>query len=290
MNKNFKIWGVRFSLAGDLVMALPVLNYLEIKYPNSYKYWVIAKKCSQFSSIFLNHPLIDSIRITEGEESLGSRDCEIMNSCNLILNIAPQHPDGMPTTTKQSCWWNFFNIYQETFRMAGFNVEEYQKLPIDLQYSKLEKWFDTPKINKTIAIFPFTSYGLNARSPSVNWWHSMVEKISKLGYTIFHFGGEKEPDINSHHRLTDLTIFEQIKIALGCDLVINTNSGSGLIMGAYGKEQITLLTNDAPGHFQNPLAFAPLNYKNNNINIFQPGGCDKINQDLVLESIKQLCS
>ena len=57
MGKDFKIWGISYGLIGDLIMALPSLTYYEKKYPNSYKIWVIEKKCSQCASLFLNHPL-----------------------------------------------------------------------------------------------------------------------------------------------------------------------------------------------------------------------------------------
>lgn len=290
MRKNFRIWGLRGSLAGDMTMSLPILNYLEQQYPNSYKYFVIHKKCSQFASLFINHPLIDCIRITENKESLGAEDIEIMKQCDLAINIAPQHPDGMPATTEESCWWNKWTLTQETFRMAGFDVNEYIKMPIELQYPKLTQWFDIQKLKNVIAIFPFSSYGVESkRSPSYEWWKRMIKLLIDNKYTVFHFGGENEPNFgfDLYYRFCHLPIFEQIKMALGCDLIINTDSGSGWIAGSYGARQITLLTNEAPNHKENLLAFAPMNYKNNNINVFIPGGFDNLNQEVVLETIKQ---
>lgn len=296
--KNFKIWGVRHGIAGDLIFALPVLNYLDIKYPDSFKYWVISKKCSQFAQLFLNHPLIDKIHILENKESLGQRDIELANTCNIIINTEPQCPDGMPGTTGKSCWWNYYNCYEMAFRMAGFDVEEYRKMPKELQYPVLNQWFDVEKQKKTIAIWPFTSYLNSPRAPSKEWWLNFVYLIlTNTDYNIYQFGGLNDPDIFHYNgRYTTLTrikkynslpVLDQYKLALGCDININTNSGSGIILGAYGKEQTTLLTNDAPNHFQNPLAFAPLNYKNNNTNIFVPGGFDNLPQETVIEKIKE---
>ena len=54
-----RIWGFSFGVIGDLVMGLPMLNYFEKKYPGSYKYWVIEKKCADCAPIYFNHPLID---------------------------------------------------------------------------------------------------------------------------------------------------------------------------------------------------------------------------------------
>lgn len=297
--KNFKIFGVRHGIAGDLCFALPVLNYLELKYPNSYKYWLISKKCSQFAPLFLNHKLIDCIRITGEYETLNSDDKQLANSCDLIINTEPQCPDGMPGTTEKSCWWNYYNCYEMAFRMAGFDVKEYREMPKELQFPVLNQWFDVKKQDKTIGIWGFTSYGKDStRSPSVNWWIDLVRMILKeTDYTIYQFGGEKEPDINPIDNINasrivrhnNLPILDQYKLALGCNLNINTNSGSGIILGAYGAKQITLLTNDAPNHYKNPLAFAPLNYKDNNFNIFTANGFNNLDKDIILNEINKLC-
>ncbi len=142
MNKNFKIWGARSNLAGDMIFSLPIYSFLNQLYPDSYKYWVIAKKCSQFAPLFFNYPLIDCIRITENFESLGPKDIEIFNSCDIRINVAPNHPDGIPATTPESCWWNFYDVYQETFRMAGLHEKYYNDLPEELKVPRLVQWFD----------------------------------------------------------------------------------------------------------------------------------------------------
>ena len=304
MDKNIKIWGVRSHLAGDLVFALPVLNYLELKYPGSYKYWTIAKKCAGFAPIFFNHPLINCIRIVdEKQENFNQKDVEIVKSCDLVINITPQHKFGMPATTPESCWWNYKDVYQETFEMSGFNISEYNNMPKDLQIPRLERWFDVNTNNfgyygyKFIGIWPFSSYGKDSkRSPSIEWWSKTIELLNKEGYSIFHFGGEKEstfyhvngPNTNKYFCWTHLPIFEQIKMSLACETCINTNSGSGAILAAYGAKQITLLTDDAPRHFQNFLAFAPKNCYDRNINVFEKGGCNQVKTEQVLEVIKQL--
>jgi ADP-heptose:LPS heptosyltransferase len=42
-----KIFGVRGSLIGDIIMSLPILDYLKEKYGNYYLYFAIAQKCQQ---------------------------------------------------------------------------------------------------------------------------------------------------------------------------------------------------------------------------------------------------
>lgn len=292
--KNFKIWGVRFALAGDMVFSLPILNYLELLYPNSFKYWAISPKCSQFAPIFFNHPLINQIRITESSEGLGPKDVEIAESSDLIINVAPHHPDGMPGTTEKSCWWNYYTVYEESFRMADFDVKNYRQMPEELRYPRLERWFAIENYNNTIGIWGFSSYGLNKRSPSIEKWTEIIKNLLCKGYTIFQFGGENDPhfDIPEFYdkifRFNNLEIFSQIKKSLGCQVNIHTNSGIGAILGGYGAKQITLLTNDAPYHTQNLTAFAPLNYKNNNINLTSLGGFDNLAHEDVLEAINKL--
>lgn len=300
--KNFKCWTARHSLFGDLLFSLPILNYLEIKYPNSYKYFVVAKKCAQFAPLFLNHPKIDCLRILDNKESLGPNDIAIRDTCQLIMETAPMCPKGFPGTTLESCWYNWYNCYEQTFIMGGFPIEDYRAMPKELQYPVLNQWFDVEKQNRTISLFPFTSYGKDSkRSPSKEWWEKFVYLILRYtDYNIYQLGGLDDPDIFQFNgRYTTLTrikkfnklpILDQYKLALGCEININTNSGSGIALGCYGAPQITLLTDDAPNHFQNPLAFAPLNYKNNNTNIFVPGGFENLQQETVIEKIKERLS
>jgi hypothetical protein len=75
-------------------------------------------------------------------------------------------------------------------------------------------------------------------------------------------------------------------MTLGCNLMIGTDAGSSLVMGAYGFPQITLLTDWMENHISNFNALAPLN--KNNISIFKKGGCDNISQNEVLKIIGQL--
>ncbi len=69
-----RIWGFRQSLIGDTIMALPILNWAERRWPGSYKHWQVARKCSQSAQLYLNHPLIDQIVISDCHEGMGPRD------------------------------------------------------------------------------------------------------------------------------------------------------------------------------------------------------------------------
>ncbi len=284
MNKTFKIYGVRGSLIGDRISCLPILNYLELKFPGSYKYWVTGKKCVQDVPLYYNHPLIDKIEILSNLETMGVRDIQVSNSCDLVINPSPDHPDG------HTYWYNTYTTIQESFRMAGFDSSCYDNMPDHLKAPRLEWWFDTKRAKRTISIFPFSGWGLGLeRNPSKEWWSKLLKILIK-DYTIFHFGATNEPSIfeneSNYLKLTELPYFEQIKMALGSDLVINSDTGSGWVIGAYGFPQITILST-LRGQVRNFGAALAVNYNNNNKAFFNDKKCDLIEHDCILEAIKQ---
>lgn len=276
-----KIWGIRQGMIGDSIMSLPVLNYLDQEYPGSYKFFVIGKKFSQSAPLYINHPLIDKIHILENDEHLGSKDEEIKNLCDLKINVNPQH--------KFIDWYTRYSCVEETFQMAGFDLNEFKKLPIDQQKPRLYKWWkESTEINNNhIAIFPFAGYGkINKRSPSKNWWENFLKKI--IGnYKVFHFGSENEPELSSHHnyyKLTHLSFIDIIKTALTTAISIGTDSGSSWVIGAYGHPQINLLTDEPFGS----KGLTPENYMGNSANLFGKNSCDEISHDSIIEILKTL--
>ena len=281
--KNFKVLGVRQSLIGDCIMSLPVLQFVEKRRPNSYKYWHVAKKCSQSAPLFYNHPLIDKIVITDCEEGFGPKDIELAKQCDFVFNTTPQHPFG-------ECWHDHRNMLQETWVMAGIDLKEFEALTEEEKTPSLTKWFNTNRESNTIAVHCFAGYGRdNHRSPSKEWWAELIESLTKQGFKVIRLGHPKEPELTKCNDLRHLSFLEQIQIALGCDMYIGTDSGFSLVMGAYSHPQITLLTNWNVNHFQNPTCLQPIN--KNNISLFNEfikGGCSGISKDKVLENIKNL--
>lgn len=290
LNKNFRIFSMRQSLIGDSLMALPLLTLLEKLYPGSFKIWHIAKKCSQAIPIYYNYPLIDKILVSDCNEGFGPNDIEEMKKCDLVINTMP------PYHTSHD-WPNNFTIFEETAFMAGFTMEQYNFLTEDEKRPKLVKWFNVEKqAPKTIALWPCAGYGKeNTRNPSKEWYDKLISQLHREGYNIIVFGHPKDYSFHNFIFLgseisfkieNHLPFFDQIKMTLGCDLVISTDSGSGLIFGAYEMLQITLLTNHFPGHTKNLFAFAPNNI--NNHNMFGLGNPDKIQIDAVIKKVKEL--
>ena len=287
LGKNLKILGVRQSLIGDCIMSLPVLNFIEKHYPNSYKYWHIAKKCSQSASLFYNHPLIDKIVITDCEEGFGPKDLELAKECQVVFNTTPRHPFG-------EYWHNNRNMVEETWVMAGIPLDQLYTLSEEERVPTLYKWFDIQKYDKTIAIHCFAGYGRdNQRSPSKEWWDILTTEILK-DYNIIRLGHPKEPFLehwvsNKYRDLRHLSFIEQIQIALGCSAYIGTDSGFSLAMGAYNHPQCSLITNWNVNHTENPLCLQPVNKNNISLfNEFKNGGCSGIPQETVLEKMKLL--
>jgi len=110
--KNFKILGVSYGVIGDLIMGLPVLTYFEKKWPGSYKYWFIEKKVAFMAPLFLNHPLIDCIRITGEWNGFNQDDYDIAATCEMKCTMMNWHHDELD-------WYNHRGQIEETARIAG---------------------------------------------------------------------------------------------------------------------------------------------------------------------------
>lgn len=278
MSKDFKIFGIRGSLIGDSIMALVILNFLERRFPGSYKYWQVARKCGQAAPLFFNHPLIDKIVISDCEEGMGPKDRELAAQCQIVFDVMPNHPF-------EQDWPNYRDIYQETFIMAGLPPEEYHKLPPEEQRPKLVKWFNVEPLPKHIAIWPCAGYGVeNKRNPSQAWYKVLVKMLNEVGFKVIQFGHPRDFALEGAAQdMRHLSFFDQIKMSLGCDLAVSTDSGSGLVLGAYEMRQVSLLTNHFPGHVRNLTAFAPNNPVNTNF--VGVNGADNISQREVFERI-----
>lgn len=298
--KNFKIYGMTYGIVGDLIMGLPLLNYFEKKYPGSYKYWTIQKKIAFVAPLYFNHPLIDKIEISSEWNHLGERDLEIASQCDIyvgdIHNPKNQHP-----TRKD--WWNEHPVMEYRVMRHGYNYRDV--LTEEEMKPKLYKWFtpgfetrqssyskkyvnevDNNFFSNVISIFPFAQASPGSRCPSANWWKEVVQKLIKAGYNVHHFGHPNEQVIlesPNYTCYTQLTFFDQIKLALASRLTIGTDSGSMWVIGAYQHPAIHLITNWLPNHHTNFLSLAPVN--DNCVNMFEKGGCDRISTEDVLNNV-----
>lgn len=301
MTKPIKIWGMSYGLIGDLIAGLPLLTYFEKKYPNSYKYWVIEKKCSFIAPIFFNHPLIDKIKITDNWGSIGDLDKAEMSKCDILV------PYGASVKHSSPDWWNHYDLVEETALLHGINdltdvLEEHEMFP------KLYKWFDigidnpnshtytksnlnyVRPFNNSVAIWPFGQGDkAHGRNPTVGWYDTLIKKLNSRGINVYHYGRKSEQQLSNssnYKKMTNLSFFDQLKACLASDVVLGPNTGPMWIVGAYSHSAIHLMTNYLPTHVSNPLSLAP--YNKNSINIFVPKnsqGCSAIDIDEVIENI-----
>lgn len=275
MNDKIKIFGVRMSLIGDCIMSLPILDYLKNKYPNSYIYFSLAKKCQQAKFLFENHPLIDEVKITDFDEDLGPTDFEIIKNCDIFINPKPPQPSVQD-------WYNYKNCLEITFILAGIDTVNLKTKP------KLTIKNKDTKLANSIAVWPLAGYGSgNNRSPSKNWWESMLSKFPDK--KIYQFGHPKDYKIELPNviHLNEKNFEEQILKSLNCSIILGTDSGSMWVTGAFGEvPQINLLTNWLPNHIKNPYALAPIGEKC--FNFFAEGSCDNIDVSEVADKILEL--
>jgi hypothetical protein len=207
-----------------------------------------------------------------------------MKTCDLVLNTMPPHPDDR--------FPNDFDIYEETFRMSGLPIEEFWAMTEEEKRPKLVKWFDTENLGpKTLAFFACAGYGANgwaSRNPTKQWYEKLLPMLYAEGFTIYQFGHPLDYTFAPHSQHVDcrsLPFFDQVKKSLGTSIALATDSGTSLILGAYGFAQVSLLTNhwNSPKHVRNFYAFGTNNP--NNYSFFGMNHCDNISQKEVLDKI-----
>ena len=307
-DKNFKIWGVSFSLIGDLIVGLPQLTYFEKKYPGSYKYWGIHKKMSHAAPLFYNHPLIDRIKITDTWGDFGEYDYKLAADCAITTRDIDHERKTLINARPEDYWYNRHDIIEQIARMSGIS-DIREVLTEEELRPKLYKWFDADfdaieknegytkartssgKIpNKSIVIWPFSGYNhWPSRSPSPHWWNVLVDTLINNGFTVFHCGWIEEPHVSNldgYNRCVDLSFIEQVKISLATNLAIGADSGSMWTLGAYSFPAIHLMTNWRDGHVENFSAMNPVNV--NGTSFFASPMTDGWNHQEVLERVWEI--
>lgn len=293
LGKNLKVFGVRGSRIGDTLMSVPVYAWVRKKFPDCFTYWQIARRHEAAIPLWLNHPLINELVVSDCEEGWGPRDVAIANTCRLVFDVMPKHPDG------DRNWSHKYNIFEETWRMAGLPIEEYHALDDYSKRPHLTQWFETNKQpKKTVSIWPASNYGTkqdwHSRYPSRAWMISLVKRLVSEGYKVFQCGhpndyanegGSLSTDDTAVFDVRHLSFFDQIKLSLGCSAIIGTDSGSTLVLASYESvPTIQLLTDHMQGEKQLDLAFA--SNSPTNVPMFARGSADNINIDEVIATVK----
>jgi ADP-heptose:LPS heptosyltransferase len=291
MKKNsVRILAGRCQLLGDMYCGLAVTSHYKKLYPEAEIIFPIAGKCAQAAPLYFQHPDINTIYIFDGKEGPESaRDFDLIKSCDITVDPNPQHPMG-------ENWFNERNVYEETWIMAGLELEDYKKLNTEDQCPRLYKNFTLPikhTQKKVIGIWAQAGYAIgntSKRNPSKSYWQDLINNLISKDFEIWQFGSERDWVFDSHpdlKRFNSQSFFDQIRYSLLTDLVLGTDSGSSLILGGYRHPQISLLRMyKEDGHNKNPLAFSSIN-PNNYSFVSESDTHDSINQNLLIQKIYQ---
>jgi hypothetical protein len=289
--KDLKVLANRGSQIGDALASLCVTAYMRWHFPNCYVYWQLARKHVHALPLLYNHPLIDNLFVSDCEEGYGPRDIEIARSAHIHLPLMPEHPEPhIPWPTVRS-------FYQETFVMSGLTMDHWNSVPDSAAAlrPRLTQWFTIERRPKTIAYWPCAAYGQTqirrSRNASRPWAQSLVARLVSEGYTVLQCGHPRDyadcgGPLEGATDVRHLSFMDLIKVSLGCDAIIGTDSGAGIAFGAYGHPQVTLLTDHFPGHTTNLTAFEPWNP--NNRSLVGVGSADAISLDSVVEALHSI--
>ncbi len=294
-----RVHGVRGSQIGDAISALSVYAYLRQVAPDCHTIWQIARKHVHAAPLFYNNDLISELSISDCNEGYGPRDIAQANSCHIRLPLMPEHRPN-------EIWPNLRSFYAETFTMAGLDEPLYHSMSPEVRRPKLTQWFEVIKQPRTVSYWPCAAYGqpqmitmpdgsrqLRSRNASREWAVRLVQRLQMEGYRVIQCGHPNDyadcgGALGADADMRWVSFMDMIKISIGCDLSIGTDSGAGIALGAYSTNQITLLTNHYPGHITNLMAFAPDNP--NNHSLVGLGSADAISIDEVMSTVKQLLS
>lgn len=290
--KAMKVWANRGSQIGDCIASLALTAFMRQRFPDCYTHWQVARRHAHAIPLFYNHPLIDHLFVSDGDEGYGPRDWEIARLCHVHTPLMPEHPEPhIP-------WPNVRSFYQETFVMGGLTMDHWNSVPdVNTLRPTLTPWFIVERRPKTVAYWPCAAYGQTqirrSRNASRPWAQALVTRLRAEGYSVLQCGhpndyadcgGPLEGATDVRH----LSFVDLIRASLGCDVVIGTDSGAGIAIGAYSHPQVTLLTDHFPGHTTNLEAFQPWNP--NNRSLVGVGSADAIPLDSVLQGVHDVTS
>lgn len=282
--------GVRGSQIGDAVAALTVYAWLRQHAPDCYTIWQVARRHVHAAPLFYNQKDIAQLTISDCDEGYGPNDTHLVNTCQIRFPLMPDHTPG-------EVWPNLRSFYAETFTMSGLPEHLYHAMDPAARRPRLERWFKVDRQPKTIGYWPCAAYGQTqirrSRNASRDWAYLLVDRLKQEGRKVIQFGHPRDyadvgGGLNADIDARQQPFMDQIMASTAVDVVIGTDSGAGIALGAYGVPQVTLLTDHYPGHTTNLRAFEPDNP--NNVSLVGVGSADNIPIESVLDALKTVTS
>jgi ADP-heptose:LPS heptosyltransferase len=269
-----KIVGFNQGQIGDLVMNLVPCRAIKEKYPNSHLIFSINKKYESAAPIFYNNPLIDEIKIWDGYDNWPSEEDKlwIENNKDIDLFFNP-----MPKIT-DDFWYLKRHHTEEVCRMHGLQPPSNLKI-------ELTKYFETNDIyHDCVAFSTFTSAGKQRDVPE-DIANILVKYVHSLGFKTIQLGLKDHPKLSTTYGITGGSIFDDVKIALSCKLLITADTGMNWILSGYQAKVLGLYStlcypNYAPLKNRTP--------KNNNAIYLENSRIENIDLNIIKKSIVSL--
>ena len=265
--------------AGDLCINTVAAQIFKSKWPDEILVMSINKKWVDLAPLFYNHPYIDGIHVWEGYDNWPSEKDKdfIRNNFEKVRVASPM----MPHTSNG--WWKKFHQTTECVIMNGIKNESEMKDYSNGFSCYLEKWFDVEYYHKWVAFAPFAGWynQNNDKMLTVEKANEIVGQILKLGYCVFQIGGPNEPQLNGTIRVNQ-SYFESVKMVLGCEALVHTDTGMGWYASAYSHPQLGLYSHAYYGE-DRVRAIQPINRNGKFLSARNVG---EIDVEMVVDSLK----
>lgn len=227
-----KIIGNHAGQFGDLIIDCVLARQIKTQFPDSHYTFCFTKKYAEISRLFEYHPYIDDVHFWDAyyEDWPTKKDEEFLGQkYDVVLNPFVKHTSHN--------WWDLgYHQCTESCISYGLNAPESNQI-------YLNKWFLTPKFEKTITFSVFGGDGSFAKMFNLAKLRQLVEILNDMGYKCLQLGGKNEPDVPNLIK-TNTSYFESVKIMLGatCHLSVDTS----MLWVASGYEHPVLGLSSAP--------------------------------------------
>lgn len=277
---------------GDTICSLVAARYIKKVFPDSYSVAVLDPKTRELAPLLINNSYIDKIYINEKEEGYTEKEKQWASTFDFNLPIFGHYVP--PNWSKTMSWVesNFRLRFQFQAAHSSLSASGWDTLTEDEKKPKLEQWFKVERFDeKVVVVSPFVGYSLDdemtrTRSPSLDWWESVVEMLLKVGFTVVQIGTKNFPpicDCPNFYDYRNFSLFESVRLTLGADLFIGACGGMSFIINAYGQKSICPYTDWVKGAKLEVLL--PVNYKNRLIPLFGETGINSISLETVREAV-----
>jgi len=224
-----KVIGFNQGQIGDLVMNLIPCKALKQANPDVRITFGINKKYESIKPIFYYNNLIDDFKIWENYENWPSEnDQNYINESQFdkVFNPMPKH--------KYDNWYIKYHHTEAVCMMHDIIP------PADLQI-ELNPWFEKDeKFKNYVAFTTFASKAVPHKDMPLSLANKIIEFIHKLGYKTIQLG-KNHLKLNSTLPPLGGSIFDDIKIAYSCKMLVTVDTGMNWVMSGYKQKTLGFL-------------------------------------------------